>query len=105
MKSIEVTDKNLDKVLSKEGITVLDFWAPWCGPCRMVGPVIDELAEENKDIQIGKVNIDSEQLSAVKFGIRSIPCIIFFKDGKQVDKLMGAQPKGAFQEKINFLNK
>jgi len=101
MKSIEVTDKNLDEVLSKEGLTVLDFWAPWCGPCRMVGPIIDELAVNNEDVQVGKVNIDFNKASATRFGIRSIPCIIFFKDGKEVDKIVGVGPMGRLQEIID----
>ena len=71
-----ITDANLKETIEKGGITVLDFWAPWCGPCRMLGPIIEELASTNEDIQVGKVNIDSNGISAATFGIRSIPTII-----------------------------
>lgn len=104
MKSIEVTDTNLEEVLGKEGITVLDFWAPWCAPCRMVGPIMDELATNNEDVQVGKVNIDDNKETAIKFGIRSIPCIVFFKDGEEMDKKVGAQPLKNLQEVVDFLD-
>jgi thioredoxin 1 len=103
MKSIEVTDANLKEIVDKNGITVLDFWAPWCGPCRMVGPVIDELAANNGDIQVGKVNIDSNGISAAAFGIRSIPTIIFFKDGVKVEQIAGVAPIKRLQDIIDGL--
>lgn len=98
----EVTDGNINEFLS-EGIAVLDFWAAWCGPCRMVGPVIDQLASDNEDVNIGKVNVDQNPRAAATYGIRSIPSVLFFKDGKLVDKLVGANPKGAYQSKIDSL--
>lgn len=100
--ALEVTDANLDEIIS-EGISVVDFWAGWCGPCRMVGPVIDQLAEDNPDLNIGKLNVDQNPESAVRFGIRSIPCVIFFKDGVESGRLLGAQSKGAYQSKIDSL--
>lgn len=98
MKSIEVKDDMLKETLAKEGITVLDFWAPWCGPCRMVGPIIDQLAAANEDIQVGKVNIDENGTSAASFGIRSIPTIIIFKDGEKVKQVSGVQPLTELQK-------
>jgi thioredoxin 1 len=103
--ALEVTDSNLDETLQTE-ITVLDFWAQWCGPCRMVGPVIEELANDNKDdegVAIGKVDVDQNPEAAVRFGIRSIPAVIYFRDGQEVDRIMGANPKSVYQDKINSL--
>jgi len=103
--AIEVTDSNINESL-KSKITVLDFWAAWCGPCRMVGPIIEELSNDNevdKDITVGKIDVDSNPKSAVKFNIRSIPAVIYFKDGVEVDRIMGARPKSDYQDKINSL--
>lgn len=101
-KYIELTSKNFD--VAKEGVSLVDFWAPWCGPCRMLAPVIDELAEEFEEkAKICKVNTDEEQDLAVEFGIRSIPTLLFFKDGEIKDQLIGAQSKQAITDKINSL--
>ncbi|MDX4028177.1 thioredoxin [Aliarcobacter skirrowii] len=100
---IELTAANFDEVTSK-GVSMVDFWAPWCGPCRMIAPVIDELAGDfDGKANICKVNTDEEQDLAVKYGVRSIPTIIFMKDGKVVDQLIGASSKQAFTDKINSL--
>ena len=102
-KYIELTSANLDETIN-EGVALVDFWAPWCGPCRMIAPVIEELAEDFEGkAKICKVNTDEEQELGVKFGVRSIPTIIFFKDGEQVDSMVGAASKEAFAEKLNAL--
>ncbi len=89
-----------DKI--KDGVTMVDFWAPWCGPCRMIAPVVEELAEEYEGkANICKVNTDEEQDIAVKYGIRSIPTVMFFKDGEVVDQMIGAASKGAFTSIID----
>lgn len=100
---INFTNDNFE-ASTQNGVSVVDFWAPWCGPCRMVAPVIEELATEYKGrAVIGKVNTDEEGDLAVKFGIRSIPTILFFKDGKLVDQMVGAASKQAFAQKIDAL--
>ncbi len=102
-KYIELNNDNFDET-TKEGIALVDFWAPWCGPCRMLAPVIDELAQEfDGKAKICKVNSDEEQDLAVKFGVRSIPTIIFMKDGEVVDTMIGAASKQAFVDKLNSL--
>ncbi len=100
-KYIELTNENFEATI-KEGVSLVDFWAPWCGPCRMIAPVIEELAEDfDGKANICKVNTDEQQAIAGKYGIRSIPTILFFKDGKMVDQMVGAASKDVFAEKIN----
>jgi|TARA_R110000796_G_scaffold88545_8_gene190465 thioredoxin 1 len=95
----EFTDANFaQEVVATGGLAVVDFWAEWCGPCRMVGPIIEQLAEENPDINIGKVNVDENNELAAKFGIRSIPTILILRDGEVIDKVSGVKPIGEFQE-------
>ena len=102
-KYVELNNSNFEEAI-KEGVTMVDFWAPWCGPCRMIAPVVEELAEDFEGkATIAKVNTDEEQDIAVKYGIRSIPSILFFKDGEQVDQMVGAASKDAFADKINAL--
>jgi len=102
-KYIELTSENFEATVS-EGVALVDFWAPWCGPCRMIAPVIEELAEEfDGKAKICKVNTDEEQEIAVKFGIRSIPTLIFLKDGEIVDQIVGAQSKQVLADKLNSL--
>ncbi len=102
-KYLDLTASNFDESI-KEGVALVDFWAPWCGPCRMLAPVIEELAEDfDGKAKICKVNTDEEQDVAVKYGIRSIPTILFFKDGELVDQMVGASSKQVLADKINSL--
>ena len=102
-KYIELTPANFEET-TKEGVSMVDFWAPWCGPCRMIAPVIEELAADFEGkANICKVNTDEEQDLAVKYGIRSIPTILFMKNGEVVDQMVGASSKQAFADKINSL--
>ncbi|WP_447642706.1 MULTISPECIES: thioredoxin [Chitinophagaceae] len=98
----EFTDANFQaEVLESDKLTVVDFWAEWCGPCRAIGPVIEELANEYADtVKVGKVNVDNNPNVSVNYGITSIPAILFIKDGKVVDKQIGAVPKARLEEKI-----
>lgn len=100
--TIEGTDSNFDQEVLKSDLPVLvDFWAPWCGPCRIVGPVVEELAQEyNGKLKVVKVNTDENQEIAVKYGIRSIPTLGIFKNGEVVDGIIGAVPKNALESKI-----
>ncbi len=100
-KYTELNASNFDSTVSK-GVSLVDFWAPWCGPCRMIAPVIEELADDFEGkANICKVNTDDEQAVAVKYGIRSIPTILFFKDGELVDQMVGASSKQILTDKIN----
>lgn len=101
--AIEITSKDFDEKVGDSGLAVVDFHAEWCGPCRMLGPVIEELSEENDDVTIGKVNLDSNPELAVKYGVRSIPTVLFIKDGEVVDRLTGAAAKKVYQDKIDSL--
>jgi thioredoxin 1 len=102
-KTISLVTKDYEVVLAK-GVSLVEFWAPWAGPCRMIAPVIEELAEDyDNKAKICKVNTDEEQDIAVKFGIRSIPTIMFFKNGEMVDQVVGAQSKQVLAEKIDTL--
>ena len=98
----EFTDANFKSdVLSSDKLSVIDFWAEWCGPCRAIAPVIEELAKEySGKVNIGKVNVDHNPQVSMTYGITSIPAILFVKGGKVVDKLVGAQPKANFVKKI-----
>src|SRR6201992_2514122 len=100
--ALEFTDTNFqEKVIASDKLTIVDFWAEWCGPCRAIGPVIEELSKEyDGKINVGKVNVDHNPQLSVNYGITSIPAILFIKGGKVVDKLVGAQPKSNFVKKI-----
>jgi len=102
--ALEFTDSNLKEYVAGDKLVVVDFWAEWCGPCRMITPIIDELAAEyDGKAAIGKMNVDDNAEMPKAFGIRSIPTILFFKDGELVDKHVGIIQKSALEEKINAL--
>lgn len=100
----EFTKSNFEELLQNNVVVVADFWAEWCGPCRMITPIVEELASayEGK-VLIGKVNVDEEGDLATKYGIRNIPTVLFFKNGQIVDKQVGAAGKNVFEDKINAL--
>lgn len=102
MGAIKITAENFEKeVLKSEKPVLLDFWAEWCGPCKMIGPVIEEIAEETKEYaKVGKVNVDEERFLSDKFNVMSIPTLILFKDGKVVSTSIGAKPKKEILEML-----
>ncbi len=101
---VTITNENFESLKNGSQPLVVDFWATWCGPCRMVGPVITELAEQyDGKITVGKCDVEENEDLAVEFGIRNIPTILFFKNGQVVDKLVGAQPKAKIEEKFQSL--
>ena len=101
---VTITSQNFETLKNGEQPLVVDFWATWCGPCRMLAPVIAELAEEYADrIVVGKCDVEENEDLAVEFGIRNIPTILFFKNGVVVDKIIGAQPKAKIVEKFEAL--
>ncbi|WP_262484357.1 thioredoxin [Belliella pelovolcani] len=101
-KAIEITDSNFEEIMKSEQPILVDFWAEWCGPCKMIGPVVEELAGdyEGKAV-VGKVDVDSNPAVAAQFGIRSIPTLLFFKGGQIVDKQVGAVPKAVLAQKLD----
>lgn len=102
MSVIKITNENFESEVVNAGKTVLiDFFANWCGPCKMMGPIVDEIAKENSNISVGKVDVDEEQELAMKYGVMSIPTFIVFKDGKIAGKSVGAASK---QEILNLIN-
>ena len=99
MSVLKLSSNNFEDAV-KSGAVLVDFYADWCGPCRMVSPIIDEIAEERSDITVGKVNVDESIELASRFGVESIPTVIIFKDGKEVNRITGYRPKKAFLEAI-----
>lgn len=105
--AFEITTDNFQaEVLDSKRVALVDFWAEWCGPCRMIGPVVEELSKEFGDkALISKCNVDEQGEVAAQFGIRSIPTILFFKDGELVDRVVGAVPKSTLKQKVDDLLK
>jgi len=102
-KVIEVTDQNFnEQVVGADGLSMVDFWATWCGPCKIVAPIVEELADDygEKGLRVGKLDVDANPKMASQFGVRSIPTILFFKDGELVDKVIGAVPRPHLEEKV-----
>ena len=100
MSTINVTDADFQDTLQNNNLVLVDFWAPWCGPCRAVAPVLEEIASENSNVVIAKMNTDENQNTASQHGIMSIPTMMIFKEGELVDRLVGALPKEAIMEKL-----
>ena len=93
--SVQKLNQNIFNNAIANGTALVDFYADWCGPCRMVSPIVDEIAEERRDITVGKVNVDDENALAMKYGVMSIPTLIVFKDGQEKTRIVGARPKAA----------
>ena len=102
MTAININKNNFhNEIMNSDKPVLLDFWAPWCGPCRMVVPIIEEIARERSDIKVGKINVDENPELAGQFGVMSIPTLVVMKDGKIVNQSMGAKPKNAILAMLN----
>ena len=94
MSVIKLTEGNFnEKILNSKGVALVDFYADWCGPCKMVSPIVDEIAQENTDILVGKVNVDEAPAIAMQFGVMSIPTLVVLRDGKEAERIVGYRPK------------
>ena len=101
-KALEISDTNFNEIVSKNSVVLVDFWAEWCGPCRMIAPMIEELANEyNGKAVVGKLDVDNNQESSIKFGVRSIPTLLVFKNGELVDRHVGAVPKDTLSKSLD----
>ena len=99
---IHFTKDGLDKALAQKGLLMVDFWADWCGPCKMLAPLIESLDKEYEGrVTVGKVNVDDEQELAIRYGVMSIPTVIFFKDGQEIDRKVGVMPPKVFTQVLD----
>lgn len=107
MKPITITDENFAvEVLQSDLPVIIDFWAVWCGPCKMIAPIMEEFAVEyDGRVKVGKLDVDNNQQSAIKYGVRSIPTVLYFKNGKLFDTIIGAVPKVHFKQKLEAMLK
>ncbi len=102
MATVELTKENFEEVVTRNDMVVIDFWAPWCGPCRMVAPLVEELAGEYEGrISFGKLNVDQEPAIATRYGVMSIPTLILFKDGKPISNIVGFRPKAELKRTLD----
>jgi thioredoxin 1 len=102
--AVQITDQNYSEITNTDKVVMIDFWATWCGPCRMVGPLVEELSNEYEGkAVVGKLDVDSNPEISMKFGIRNIPTILYVKNGQVVDKLVGAASKQALEAKLTAL--
>jgi thioredoxin 1 len=103
MNLVEITDDNFEtEVINSDKPVLIDFWAVWCGPCKLIAPIVEELANEyDGKVKIGKLDVDSNQQTSIKFGVRSIPTLLLFKDGKLKETIIGAVPKKNIVDKLN----
>ncbi len=103
MKPVEITDENFEtEVLQSDKPVLIDFWAVWCGPCKMIAPIVEELSTELEGkVKIGKLDVDSNQKTSIKYGVRSIPTLLIFNDGKLADTIIGAVPKTHIVDRLN----
>ncbi|MGE5354652.1 MAG: thioredoxin [Deltaproteobacteria bacterium] len=104
--ALELTDSNFkEEIIDFKGVAVVDFWAVWCGPCKMIGPIIEEMATQFPQVKVGKLDVDSNPDTSVEYGIRSIPTVLFLKDGQIVERHVGTGSKTFFFEKVESLLK
>ena len=102
MSYVNITKTNYEELVVQNSKTVLlDFWAPWCGPCRMVAPIVEEIAEEREDVLVGKINVDEEMELAMQFGVASIPTLVVMKNGQPVAKAIGYKPKADIEKLLD----